>query len=87
MKPIELYDIITLKDESEYTVLKILENQGKTYYLLAPVDEEEEPNMEDIKIVEVITENNKVIVKEEENQERLQELSNLFLSSLRESLE
>ncbi len=87
MKPIELYDIITLKDGSEYTVLKILENQGKTYYLLAPVDEEEEPNMEDIKIVEVLTENNKVIVKEEENQEKLEELSTLFLSSLRESLE
>lgn len=87
MKPIELYDIITLKDGSEYTILKILENQGKKYFLLAPVDSQEEPNMEEIKIVEAMIENNKIIVKEEEDQEKLQELSKLFLASLKESLE
>lgn len=87
MKQIELYDIITLEDETEYTVIKILENQGKTYLLLAPVDEEEEPNMEEIKIVEEVIENNKIMIQEEEDEERLKELSKLFLSSIRETLE
>ena len=87
MKPIELYDIITLKDKTEYAVLKILENQGKKYLLLAPVDEEEEPDMEAIKIVEEVIENNKTMIQEEEDEERLKELSKLFLSSIRETLE
>ena len=41
MKEIELYDIITLGDDSEYTILKILKDSGKKYYLIAPVNEEE----------------------------------------------
>ena len=40
MKKIELYDIITLEDNTEYTVLKILQEENKKYCLLAPVDEE-----------------------------------------------
>ena len=87
MEQIELYDIITLEDEMEYAVLKILENQGKKYLLLAPVDEEEEPDMEAIKIVEEVMENNKTMIQEEEDEERLKELSKLFLSSIRETLE
>ncbi len=87
MKEIELYDIITLKDNTEYAVLKILNYQGKKYYLLAPVDEEEEPNMEEIKIVEEQKENDKTMIKEVEEEDTLKELSKMFLSSLRETLE
>ena len=44
MKKIELYDIITLEDNTEYTILKMLSESNKNYCLLAPVDEDEEPN-------------------------------------------
>ena len=52
MKEIELYDIITLEDDTEYTVLKMIDKNEKKYCLLATVDEEEEPDMENIKIFE-----------------------------------
>ena len=40
MKEIEIYDILTLGDGSEYTVVQMLQYEGKTYYLIAPVDEQ-----------------------------------------------
>ena len=54
MKEIELYDIITLDNDEEYTVVKEIKEKDKTYYLLVPVDEEEEPDVENIRIVEKI---------------------------------
>ena len=48
MKEIELYDIITLENDEEYTVVKEIKEKDKTYYLLVPVDEEEEPDVENI---------------------------------------
>ena len=86
MKTIELYDILTLEDNTEYTVLNILEQQGKKYYLLAPVDEQEEPNMELIKIVEEEKENDTITLNEEIEEEKLKELSKIFLNSLMEAL-
>ena len=35
MKKIELYDIITLEDNTEYTILKMLSEGNKNYCLLA----------------------------------------------------
>lgn len=86
MKEIELYDIITLGDDSEYTILKILKDSGKKYYLIAPVNEEEEPDMENIKIVEEIKENGKVMIQEETDEQHLKELSKQFLNMLKEDL-
>ena len=87
MKNIELYDIITLDNDEEYTVLKILNEGGKEYLLLAWVDEEEEPDMEKIKIVEKVIENDKIIMEEVEDETLLKKLSKDFLTSLRESIE
>ena len=87
MKEIELYDIITLDNNEEYTILKMLNDNNKKYYLLAPVDEEEEPDMESVKIVEEINENGLIRIAEIEDDALLKKLSKSFLSSLRESLE
>ena len=87
MKEIELHDIITLDNNEEYTVLKVLNNDSKRYYLLAWVDEEEEPDMENIKIVEEIKQNNRIMIEEVEDEQLLKKLSKEFLASLRESLE
>ena len=65
MKEIELYDIITLRDNSEYAVLQMLYHEEDKYYLLAPVDEDEEPDMENIKIVKEIKIDNRIIITEE----------------------
>ncbi len=87
MKKVELYDIITLEDGTEYTVLKMLNHQDKIYYLLAPVDEEEEPDMENVKIVECIENNNEQIIEEVEDETLSAELAKKFLSLLREEIE
>ena len=87
MEPIELYDIITLDNDEEYTVIKKINQNNKNYYLLAPVDEEEEPDFENIKIIEEIIENNKIIVEDVEDENLLKELSNSFLESLRKGIE
>ena len=86
MKKIELYDIITLEDNTEYTILKMLSEGNKNYCLLAPVDEDEEPNMEELKIVELKKENDKTIV-EELDEELNQSLAKKFLNLLREGIE
>ena len=86
MKKIELYDIITLEDNTEYTVLKMLLEEKKRYLLLAPVDEEEEPDMEAIKIVELKEENTKTII-EEIDEELNKKLAKKFLNLLREGIE
>lgn len=85
MKKIELYDIITLEDNTEYTVLKMLLEENRKYCLLAPVDEEEDPDVEHIKIVELKEENNKPIIKET-TEETTKKMARKFLDSLREGL-
>ena len=85
MKKIELYDIITLEDNTEYTVLKMLLEENRQYCLLAPVDEEEDPDVEHIKIVELKEENNKTKIKET-TEETTKKMARKFLDSLREGL-
>lgn len=85
MKKIELYDIITLEDDVEYTVLKMLTKNNKDYCLLAPVDQEEEPDMESLKIVELISSNEETRVEEPE-EEITQKLAKDFLKLLREEI-
>lgn len=87
MNEIELYDIITLDNDEEYTILKMINENGKKYYLLAPVDEEEEPDLDNVKIVEEVFENGRLKVEEVEEEQLLKKLSKEFLSLLRESLE
>ncbi len=87
MENIELYDIITLDNNEEYTVIKKLEKDNKKYYLLAWVDEEEEPDLENIKIVEEILENGKILLEEIDDEQLLKKLSKEFLQSLRETLD
>ena len=87
MKKIELYDIITLDNDEEYTILKILNEKENKYYLLAKVDEEEEPDMENIKIVQEVLEDGTIAIEEIEDETLLKKLSKDFLSSLRENIE
>ena len=78
MKEIELYDIITLENNKEYTVLRLLELDENTYYLLSEIDDDENPNLEEIRIVEIL--NN--TLQDVTNETKLEELKELFISSL-----
>ena len=85
MKPIELYDIVALDNNEKYTVIKIINDSEKKYYLLAWIDEEENPNLENIKIAEeTIDENGEKIVAIVENDEKLKKLAKEFLNTLNE---
>lgn len=84
MKDIEIYDILTLSDGSEYTVLRMLQSEGKTYYLIAPVDKEEEPNMEQVKIVEALKAENQIIITEQIEESKLKNVSKSFLSAIKD---
>lgn len=85
MKKIELYDIITLEDNTEYTVLKMLQEENKKYCLLAPIDEEEEPDMENSKIVQLLESKGEISIEEvDETEER--DLAKKFLNLLREGI-
>lgn len=85
MNKIELYDIITLANNEEYTVLEIVDKFEKRYLLLSPVDENEEPNFDIIKIVEEINENNKITIKEVIDESIIVDLSERFLNKLEEN--
>ena len=85
MKEIELYDIITLENDEEYTVVKEIKEKDKTYYLLVPVDEEEEPDVENIRIVEKIIKGDKIKIKDVEKNE-CKRLSDLFIEELRKGI-
>ena len=87
MKTIELYDIITLDNDEEYTVIKIFNENGKKYYLIAPVDDEEEPDVENIKIVKALEKNGEIEIEEIEDEKLLKRLAKEFFNSLREGLE
>ena len=85
MKKIELYDIITLDNNEEYTVIKEIIENNKTYYLLATVDEDEEPDLENIRIVEKITKGEKITIKDIESKDR-RRLSDKFIKELRNGI-
>jgi hypothetical protein len=62
MYEIELYDIITLKDNKKYTVTSKINKDNKTYAMLVEIDDEENPIPNNVKIVEIL--NNNSTIKE-----------------------
>lgn len=66
MKRLELYDILTLSKEEKYTIISKITKDNKDYAMIVMVDEDENPNPEKVKIVEVIENGTSVIdIKDE----------------------
>ena len=86
MEPIELYDIITLEDGEEYTAIKILNEDNNKYLLLAWTNEDENIDLEKIRIVKEIKKNDKILIEEVDDEELLKKLSKTFLESLKDDL-
>ncbi len=69
MKGIELYDILTLDNNEQYTITAKLEKNNKIYLMLVGIDEEENPIPEKSKIVEFVISN--FTIKEIEDKDEL----------------
>ena len=87
MKEIQLYDIITLDHNEEYAVLNKQVQEGQTYYVLAPVDVTDEPDLENIKIVEQFFKEDKITLKDLEDENKIAEIAKKFLSELTEDFD
>lgn len=79
MSKLELYDILTLEDNVEYTILRIIELNNRTYYLLAEIDEEDIPEFDKMRIMEHSSSNK---LREISDAKLLNELKQLFASAL-----
>lgn len=86
MKELDLYNIITIDNDKEYTILKNTNFNDRKYYLIAPVNKEEEIDAENIKIVEEIKKDGKIMIQEVINDETLKVLSKIFLNSIKEDI-
>lgn len=86
MKNIEIYDIITLKNQEKYTVIKKEKYNEKQYLLLSEVDKEENPKIENMKIVELINKENNLTIKEIKDTSVKSEVAQIFLTSLEQDI-
>jgi len=73
----ELYDIVTLDDNRDYSLIKMEEYQGETYCMFIEVDAEENP-LEDILILRKIDLNEEEFEFEELSEKELEEVSEIF---------
>lgn len=79
MTKLELYDIVTMSDNSEYTIIKTINYAEQKYYLLASIDKMEVPDMENLVIVKETLIGNQILFQEETEEQKLKEVSKLFL--------
>lgn len=73
----ELYDIITLDDNKDYSLVKLEEYKGETYCMLIEVDEEENP-LEDFLILRKVPINDTEFELEELSDSEYKEIAEIF---------
>lgn len=73
----ELYDIITLDDNKDYSLVKLEEYKGETYCMLIEVDEEENP-LEDFLILRKVPINDTEFELEELGDSEYKEIAEIF---------
>lgn len=77
----ELYDILTLDDGKDYSLVKMEEYEGETYCMLIEVDEEENP-LENVLILKKVELNEKEFEFEDLNDEEFETISEIFKDQL-----
>lgn len=82
MKKIEVYDIITLNNRDEYVVLKKDERNNHKYYVLSLVDKTEEPDFDNLTIVEEIIKGDDILIEELKDKELISAIAKSFLKDL-----
>lgn len=78
---IELYDILTLENNKQYTVIKYLEYNDSEYYLLIEVDENEEL-LEEKLIVKKIEIDSEIGVAPIADPDEFSEVKEMFVNML-----
>lgn len=78
MKAIELYDILTLEDDKEYTIANMLEYNNATYLYLIEVDANEELIENNQLIVRRVIKNGEDAVEKITDEQEYKEVSRLF---------
>lgn len=79
MKIIQVNDVLTLDNDSEYVVLKILDLEEDHYYLLSKLEDDEVTDE-----VLIVAENDDNTLSLVEDEEQLNKLNNLFISALQQ---
>ncbi len=78
MKPMELYDILTLENNKEYTIANMVEYKDSTYLYLIEVDENEDIIENTQTIVRRIIKDGEEAVEKVTNNEEYKEVAKLF---------
>ena len=78
---IELYDILTLENNKNYTVVKHLPYNNEDYYFLIEVDEEEEL-LEDQMIVKKVSIDGEIGVAPIMDEKEFKEVKEIFINLL-----
>ena len=87
MKPIELYDILTLEDDKDYTVASMVTYNDSEYLYLIEVDQEENVKDDNQKIVRRVICDGEDSVEIVTDKDELDAVSKLFFELFREEIE
>lgn len=87
MKPMELYDILTLEDDKDYTIASMVSYNDSEYLYLIEVDQEENVKEENQKIVRRVISDGEESVEIVTDKEELDEVSKLFFEIFREEID
>ena len=85
MKPILLYDILTLEDDKRYTVANLVEYKGITYLYLIEVDSNEDVIPDGDLIVERVIKDSCEAVEKVIDNEEYKEVAKLFFDLFKEA--
>ena len=83
---IELYDILTLENNKEYTVVKILPYNNNEYYFLIEIDKDEEL-LDEQMIVKKVEVNGELGVALITDEKEFKEVKEIFINMLYQSEE
>lgn len=84
MKPMELYDILTLEDDKDYTIVEMVTHNDSEYLYLIEVDKDENVIENNQKIVRRVIANGEESVEIVTEKEELDELTQIFFELFKE---
>lgn len=87
MNPIELYDILTLEDDKDYTVANMVSYNDSEYLYLIEVDQDENVKEENQKIVRRVISDGEDSLEIVTDKEELDTVSKLFFELFRDEME
>ena len=87
MNPIELYDILTLEDDKDYTVANMVSYNDSEYLYLIEVDQDENVKEDNQKIVRRVISDGEDSLEIVTDKEELDTVSKLFFELFRDEME